>query len=334
MSQAPAGGDASTLVSPVSLPGLEPVSLINIQSSEAGLVVVSGYNTLGNHVLLEPSIGPIDSIDQSVLCAQRVILEDENVGCSIPGVFNELENPEENARMSELSHYKSNFDFIGGHASCIDPKTNVIQAAQLAEDEDEAEEEEVESILTNLSTSASSDSTNSDHTPVAVDPNDQSELPVSLSIQRSPDPRHGDEVVLRTIIRTMGEEAAEWEITYLDHTGILYTVNKPLPTNHFMSPEMIHEHSLQRSIAIRERAEELQCTVEDVRLWIAREELTRGIRNRNGYIDGDPPLFTVTAHHDWVARLGPEDDDDTAFPGFRVRNLLPGPGEVSHPVLN
>ncbi|KAK7021146.1 hypothetical protein R3P38DRAFT_2533741, partial [Favolaschia claudopus] len=189
--------------------------------------------------------------------------------------------------------------------------------------------EEVEALLADVS--ASSESAQSDDTliPAEVDPpadteevEEPSDRTVLATSRQPPEPRDNDELILRTLVRSFALESFEWEVTYKDHAGVLYVVTEPLPPNHYLSPQMIVTHSLERARAMRERAEALNCSVDDVRDWLAQEERTIGIRDRVGYKDGEPYLFPGTAFHDLLARQDPEFDDENCLPGFRERTLL------------
>lgn len=73
--------------------------------------------------------------------------------------------------------------------------------------------------------------------------------------------------------------------------------------------------------AIHNRAEELGCPVSDIREIISWDEPGAGLRDRRGYRDTSPRLLPGDAFHERVASHGPDDDDESAFPGFRVQNL-------------
>ncbi|KAJ7637961.1 hypothetical protein DFH06DRAFT_1335609 [Mycena polygramma] len=136
-----------------------------------------------------------------------------------------------------------------------------------------------------------------------------------------PEPRETDELLIRTLIPTMGQETAEWCYTYVDHRGTLYTRTAPLPDTHYLSPAMHADHLAAMDTAITERAIEMNCSRNVVRSSLETNLEPQGLRERMGFRDASPPLIPGEAIHERIASLGPEHDDPHALPGFRVQAL-------------
>ncbi|KAJ7017110.1 hypothetical protein C8F04DRAFT_1200951 [Mycena alexandri] len=119
----------------------------------------------------------------------------------------------------------------------------------------------------------------------------EQDIIVEVSTRRDiPEPSDDDALIIRSVVQLFGSQAAELYLTYVDRNGTVYIKTQPLSPLHYLSPEMVAAHQEAMDEAIRNRAEELNCPI-------------------------------AQTFHERVATLGPEDDDEDAFPGFRVQAL-------------
>ncbi|KAF7372409.1 Transposon Tf2-12 polyprotein [Mycena venus] len=125
-------------------------------------------------------------------------------------------------------------------------------------------------------------------------------------------------LICRSISIFAGTEA-EWVYTYLDSEGNVTTRNEPLPADHYLHAEFRPLHDAALATAITDHAEARQITTSEMRaIWDAGQTPI-GPHTRNGFRDQDPKLLPGVSFHDVVARMGPEFDDEEAFPGFRAQ---------------
>ncbi|KAJ7659580.1 hypothetical protein DFH06DRAFT_1130351 [Mycena polygramma] len=145
-------------------------------------------------------------------------------------------------------------------------------------------------------------------------------------------------LISRAICR-MGDISTEQVLTYLRADGTVYIEYTPLPRYHYLSDSFRDDHEVAMGIAIAERAAELGVPRDEVRWMVtldAQADVSLGspvLWHRHGFLDTEPFILPGTNFHDRVASLGPEDDDESALPGFRVQVLaqqVPVPPRVEH----
>ncbi|KAF8128777.1 hypothetical protein K438DRAFT_1789428 [Mycena galopus ATCC 62051] len=138
-------------------------------------------------------------------------------------------------------------------------------------------------------------------------------------VRPTPDPRLEDECILRSVV-IMYDGTAEQYLTFVDHNGRLYVRIQEPPANHYLSPSFHQEHRAAMALAITERDAEAggPRTIEAITSWT---EPIGEIRDRRGYRDTPPRLLPGEAFHERLVSLDPEEDDDSADPGFHVQML-------------
>ncbi|KAF7334445.1 Retrovirus-related Pol polyprotein from transposon 412 [Mycena venus] len=136
-----------------------------------------------------------------------------------------------------------------------------------------------------------------------------------------------EEIVLRSIEVITSREAERLTTVRLPN-GELRTDRSPLPPYHRRHPQFQDEHQEAMRVAISDRAQELDVPQAEVERWVeweSRHELnTNGdiIRTTDGFPDQYPNnLFSGLVYHEGLASSGPENDDETAWPGFRAQIL-------------
>ncbi|KAF7340073.1 Retrovirus-related Pol polyprotein from transposon 412 [Mycena venus] len=126
-----------------------------------------------------------------------------------------------------------------------------------------------------------------------------------------------EEIVLRSIEVITSREAER-----------LTTVRLPNGEAERIGPLYPHIIGEAMRVAISDRAQELDVPQAEVERWVeweSRHELnTNGdiIRTTDGFPDQYPNnLFSGLVYHEGLASSGPENDDETAWPGFRAQIL-------------
>ncbi|KAJ6485364.1 hypothetical protein C8R47DRAFT_1072721 [Mycena vitilis] len=220
-----------------------------------------------------------------------------------PGIHNEPADPDEPRDARRLWIHGSNADFGNGYVSVLDTMTGPLYTAGSP---DAAPED----------APSPSPAPNPD-----VTLEDEGEYELTPFPRESPEPRSTDELVVHSIVPTMGDLGAERCSVYVDHRGVLYTRTVPLPELHYMSPVMREAHTTAMNEAITARAVELNCSPYVVRRMLDAALEPDGDRMRWGYLDTPPHMLPGIAYHERVASMDPEYDDPVNFPGFRVQTL-------------
>ncbi|KAJ7020545.1 hypothetical protein C8F04DRAFT_1196522 [Mycena alexandri] len=223
-----------------------------------------------------------------------------------PGIFNDPLNPDEPMDERRVWIYGVGADYGDRFVSAIDTLGMSDRLSDTSTDG-----AEVESLL-RLSPTY----------PEPPSPTPSEDDIVEARVHRdTPEPSDDDTLIIRSVVRIFGSQATELYLTYVDHKGTVYIKTQPLSPLHYLSPEMINAHQEAMDEAIRNRAEELNCSIAQIQTLVDGAGTTMGTRDRRGYRDTSPHLLPGEAFHERVSALDPEDDVEDAFPGFRVQSL-------------
>lgn len=136
------------------------------------------------------------------------------------------------------------------------------------------------------------------------------------------DPASGDAPrLIGRAVATFGGTEAYCVNTFLNEDGAVFTSEGPLPLTHYLHDDFASQHAAALETAIVDHAESRGISVAEMRGLVALGNATRDNRSRIGFRDVEPKLLPGTTFHERVASLGPDHDDEDAYPGFRVQVL-------------
>ncbi|KAJ7068949.1 hypothetical protein B0H15DRAFT_807347 [Mycena belliarum] len=143
------------------------------------------------------------------------------------------------------------------------------------------------------------------------------QYPPANQFRPVPEPRPDDACILRSLVM-LSDSVAEHYLTYVDHRGTLYVKAQPLPDNHYLNPDFRRAHEASLSLAIRERAAELNVRAQTTLPTITwAEEAPPPFHDRHGFLDTEPHRLPGEAVHNHLAPRDPE-NDLYADPGSRL----------------
>ncbi|KAJ7451194.1 hypothetical protein B0H11DRAFT_2289037 [Mycena galericulata] len=148
---------------------------------------------------------------------------------------------------------------------------------------------------------------------------------------RDPIPGEPPRMISRAIY-LFGAISAEYVTTFLRSDGTVFLEYSPLPDSHYLNEHFRLEHAAAMNLAITEHALDLGVSRDEVRRLVMSPRNV-GERYRPGFLDTDPPMLPGDNFHERLASLGPEDDDEDAYLGFRVQVLartVPASSPVEH----
>jgi hypothetical protein len=146
---------------------------------------------------------------------------------------------------------------------------------------------------------------------------EQEDFPIS--------PAPGDEIIVQSVIMTSIREAERADIMVDKHNNV-YVRTGELPKHHHLNPAFRPIHEAATQIALAERHAE-RAGRGRLMTYSSVSNSANVIRDRRGIPDQEPRLLPGVAFHERLASMDPEDDDDTALPGFWVQFLA---GRIEH----
>ncbi|KAJ7714886.1 hypothetical protein DFH07DRAFT_974329 [Mycena maculata] len=130
-------------------------------------------------------------------------------------------------------------------------------------------------------------------------------------------PHPDDEVIVCSVVMTGAREAEQMLVMVNRNSNVYYRVTE-LPAHHYLHPDFRPIHEAAMSAAVHERNQ----LPGNPRVHYASRSLNMTVSpDRQGMPDPEPRLLPGFVFHERLASRDPEEDDETAMPGFRTQFL-------------